>query len=252
MAVSRREIVHRIETIVFEEQRSIRRDVAATQGGLNFSSTAINELTRVIIAGMRRANARIVDEVCTSAGNEARKFADEISELAKALRVRVIGLYRQQLMSDRVQASPEEVVRACKRLSQVLRRECDDMIGDVRNRAVLLSPDLVVQSRVPTEVTSVQTIRKGRPNTQSLDISALPKLLLEVRSAIGASHIDRMRQRALQRQITAIEALANRPNAHQGMLITMVRRLPPALKIVRLEEAEILVENFIRKCSTLP
>jgi HPt (histidine-containing phosphotransfer) domain-containing protein len=90
------------------------------------------------------------------------------------------------------------------------------------------------------------------PNTQSLDISALPKLLLEVRSAIGASHIDRMRQRALQRQITAIEALANRPNAHQGMLITMVRRLPPALKIARLEEAESLVENFIRKCSTLP
>jgi hypothetical protein len=176
----------------------------------------------------------------------------KISEPAKALRVRVVGLYRQQLMSDRVQASPEEIVEACKRLSQVLRRECDEMIGDVRKRAVRLSPDLVEQSRVATEATSAQAIRKESPNTQNLDIGALPKLLLEVRSAIGASHMDRMRQRALQRQITAIEVFAKRRNVHQGMLISMVRCLPPALKIARLEEAEDLVENFLRKSSTLP
>jgi hypothetical protein len=81
MAVSRREIVHRIETIISEEQRSIRRDVAAARRGLNFSSTAINEVARVITAGMRRANARIVDEVCTTTRNETSKFADEISEV---------------------------------------------------------------------------------------------------------------------------------------------------------------------------
>jgi hypothetical protein len=72
-------------------------------------------------------------------------------------------------------------------------------------------------------------------------------MLSEVRRLIGAARIDSTRRRALIHQITAIEAFAERPNPHQAMLLSMVKRLPPALKMVRLDIVGRLVESFIER-----
>jgi hypothetical protein len=72
-------------------------------------------------------------------------------------------------------------------------------------------------------------------------------MLSEVRSLIGAARIDNAQRRALIHQIAAIEAFAKRPNPHQAMLLSMVKRLPPALKMVRLNMAGSLVESCIEQ-----
>ena len=68
---------------------------------------------------------------------------------------------------------------------------------------------------------------------------------------IGAARINNTRRQALIHQITAIEAFAERPNPHQAMLLSMVKRLPPALKMVRLNMAGSLVESFIEQPETI-
>ena len=66
------------------------------------------------------------------------------------------------------------------------------------------------------------------------------------RSAIPSGvWIDRARRRALLREIAAIEAFLQRENPHRAMLLRMVRRLPPALKMVRLDKAARSVESVI-------
>jgi len=59
------------------------------------------------------------------------------------------------------------------------------------------------------------------------------------------ARIDNNRRPALVHQIAAIEAFAKRPNPYQATFLSMVKRLLPALKMVRLDLAADLVESFI-------
>jgi hypothetical protein len=83
------------------------------------------------------------------------------------------------------------------------------------------------------------------PPHQGVDLARLPTLLSEVRDSLGGRWIDGARRRALLREIAAIEAFLQRENPHRGMLLGMVRRLPPALKMVRLDKAARSVESVI-------
>jgi hypothetical protein len=87
--------------------------------------------------------------------------------------------------------------------------------------------------------------RKRPPPDQSIDLARLQTLLSEVRISLGAVRIDRAGRRALLREIAAIEAFVQRENPHRGMLLSMVRRLPPALKMVQLNKAARSVESVI-------
>ena len=80
---------------------------------------------------------------------------------------------------------------------------------------------------------------------QSVDLARLPTLLSEVRDSLWGVWIDRARRQALLREIAAIEAFLQRENPHRAMLLRMVRRLPPALKMVRLDKAARSVESVI-------
>jgi hypothetical protein len=97
----------------------------------------------------------------------------------------------------------------------------------------------------PTLVGPVETSRKRPPPGQSIDLARLSTLLAEVRNSLGEVWIDRVRRRALLREISAIEAFVQRENPNQSMLWSMVRRLPPALKMVRLDKAARSVENVM-------
>ena len=70
-------------------------------------------------------------------------------------------------------------------------------------------------------------------------------MLSEFRSLIGAAWIDNTRRPALLHQIAAIKAFAEPPNPYRAMLLSMVKRLLPALKMVRLDLAAGVVESFI-------
>jgi hypothetical protein len=97
----------------------------------------------------------------------------------------------------------------------------------------------------PTLLGPVETSRKRPPPGQSIDLARLPALLSEVRNSLGEVLIDRARHRALLREIAAIEAFVQRENPNRGMLWSMVRRLPPALKMVKLDKAARSVESVI-------
>ena len=86
---------------------------------------------------------------------------------------------------------------------------------------------------------------KRPPLQQSIDLARLPTLLSEVRNSLWGVWIDRARRQALLREIAAIEAFLQRENPHRAMLLRMVRRLPPALKMVRLDKAARSVESVI-------
>ena len=97
----------------------------------------------------------------------------------------------------------------------------------------------------PIPVGPVEMPPKRPPPGQSIDLARLPTLLSEVRNSLGEVWIDRARRRALLREIAAIEAFLQRENPNRGMLWSMVRRLPPALKMVRLDKAARSVESAI-------
>jgi hypothetical protein len=101
---------------------------------------------------------------------------------------------------------------------------------------ILVDPILVGPVEMPPE---------RPPPHQGIDLARLPTLLSEVRISLGDVWIDRARRRALLREIAAIEAFLERENPHRGMLLRMVRRLPPALKMVRLDKAARSVESVI-------
>jgi len=166
--------------------------------------------------------------------------------VAKHLRIRMIGFYRQRLMSDDGLLAPDEIIRACSDLSEVLHNICNEMVEDViyRSRPLPSSslpggPDLAAVGQIET--------RKIIRQAQCIDLDKLATMLSEVRSLIGAARIDNTRRQALIHQIAAIETFAKRPNPHQAILLSMVRRLPPALKMVRLNMAGSLVESFIEQ-----
>ena len=248
MAIDRRYLLNRIEGIGFEEQRSIRTEVDAEffKKDLRSSPSLTSGSARAIAVGVRRATARIAEETWTIAEKEAPRFAADAGRVAKHLRIRMIGFYRQRLMSDDGLLAPDEIIRACSDLSEVLHNICNEMVEDViyRSRPLPSSslpggPDLAAVGQIET--------RKIIRQAQCIDLDKLATMLSEVRSLIGAARIDNTQRRALIHQIAAIETFAKRPNPHQAILLSMVRRLPPALKMVRLNMAGSLVESFIEQ-----
>ena len=102
--------------------------------------------------------------------------------------------------------------------------------------------------RVPRRegaVGRVETPHRIVRQSQCIVLDELATILSEFRSLIGAPWIDNNRRPALVHQIAAIEAFAKRPNPYQATFLSMVKRLLPALKMVRLDLAADLVESFI-------
>ena len=253
MAIDRRYLLSRIEEIGFEEQRSIRTEVDAKffNRDLRTSPSLVSGSAQAIAVGVRRATARIAEETWTIGEKEAPRFAADARRVAKHLRIRMIGFYRQRLMSDDGLLAPEEIIRACSDLSEVLHNICNEMVEDVIYRSRPLPSSSMPGGPDLEAVGQVETPRKIVRQAQCIDLDKLPTMLSEVRSLIGAARIDNTRRRALIHQITAIEAFAERPNPHQAMLLSMVKRLPPALKMVRLNMAGSLVESFIEQPETI-
>jgi hypothetical protein len=254
MAVDRRHLLGRIEEIAFEEQRSIRAavDAAFFTPGWRIGPSLTSGSARAIAAGVRRATARIADEIWAIAEIGAPGFAADARRVAKHLRIRMVGYYRQRLMSDEGPWKPEEIIAACRELSGTLHDICNEMVDDVMYRSTPLpsaplpeAPELVAFGPAAAP-RSIPGQAPGR-QAQGIDLDALPTVLSEIRKSIAAAPIDAARRRALVRQIAAIEAFMERPNPHRGMLLSMVRRLPPALKLARLDMAGSFVESFIEQ-----
>ena len=450
MAVDSRHLLDRLEEMAFEEQRAIRAEVDTAFFKPDWRSCPIliSASAVAIAAGLRRATARIADEAWAVAEKKDPVFTAHAVQVATHLRIRMVGYYRQRLMSDRGGWSPEVIVKACGDLSETLRHICDKMVDQMARRSrplpSALLPDLsclapagrgaadpeaphreVVDSAPPAPATLVPpaTTTAGRlsppqlspqrplrqnpfrrrpllpipappgrttaasaapiigplasrapasaapgiapfiivapapvaplpaaalpeapvaavpaiaaplseaaamsmplaavpvleasvpavsdpaasfrappapvvlaaeaselleapevpgpasfagegasptpagptpaglilvgpvemppkrpPPHQSIDLARLPTLLSEVRDSLWGVWIDRARRRTLLREIAAIEAFLQRENPHRAMLLQMVRRLPPALKMVRLDKAARSVESVI-------
>ena len=130
MAIDRRYLLSRIEEIGFEEQRSIRTEVDAEffKKDLRSSPSLTSGSARAIAVGVRRATARIAEETWTIAEKEAPRFAADARRVAKHLRIRMVGFYRQRLMSDDGVLTPEDIMRACQELSDVVHNICLSLI----------------------------------------------------------------------------------------------------------------------------
>ena len=450
MAVDCRHLLDRLEEMAFEEQRAIRAEVDAAffKPGWRSSPGLISASAVAIAAGLCRATARIADEALAVAEKKDPVFTADVGKVAAHLRIRMVGYYRQRLMSDRGGWSPEVTVKACGDLSETLSHICDKMVDQLAHRPMPLPPALlpdlpgpapagrgaagpeapcreaagsappalaalvppatttagrlspphlspqrplrqnpfrrrpllpipappgrataasaapvigplapgapasaapgiapliiaapapaaplpaaalpeapvaaapaiaaplseaaamsmplaaapVLEAPVPAApvpaasvraasapvvlaaeapeplgapevlgpasfagegaspthagptpagpilVGPVEMLPKRPPPHQSIDLARLPTLLSEVRNSLGEVWIDRARRRALLREIAAIEAFLQRENPHRAMLLRMVRRLPPALKMVRLDKAARSVESVI-------
>jgi len=253
MAIDRLYLLSRTEEIEFEEQRSIRREVDAEffKQGWRGSPSLVAGSARVIAIGVRRTTARIAEETWTIAEKEAPRFAADARKVAKHLRTRMVDFYRQRLMSDDGQLTPEDIMRACQELSEVLHNICNEMVDDLIYRSKPLPSSSLPERSDLDPFGPAETPRKIVRQAQCIDLDKLSTMLSEVRSLIRAARIDNTRRRALIHQIAAIEAFAERPNPHQAMLLSMMKRLPPALKMVRLDMAGSLVESFIEQPETV-
>ena len=213
MAADRRALVSRIEEIVFDEQRAIRQEVDAEffPHGWTRSPELLSASARVIAVGVGRAVARIADEIWMRAETEAPGFAADANRAAKHLRIRMVGFYRQRLMSGDDLSTPDETVRACRELSWDLHDICNRMVDDViyRSKPLAASP---LPKAPGLDARAAETPRRIRRQVGAIDLNRLPSTLSEVRSSIGASLIDKVRRRALLHQLEAIEAFARRPN----------------------------------------
>jgi hypothetical protein len=253
MLVDRSQVSWRIEKITYQEHIFLLREVAAVDAqffgqGLGYSPAWMSERAHVITLGVRRACALIADEVRTIAAEEAPELAAEAGTLLGRLSARFVSLHRQRLMSGRGPTTPAEVDGACNHLADVVLRECKDVIDDLTYRAApsinlgpLLNPDIYAGGLV---------VVGGRDAVQQsllIDIGALLTILSEVRSSIGPLRMDTARRRALFKQIGAIEDFAQRPKPHQGILLGMVTRLAPMLKMARAVEATEMIEDFLKR-----
>jgi hypothetical protein len=254
MLVDRTHVSWRIEKITFREHISILREVAAVDAqffgqGRGYSSAWMSERAHVITLGVRRACAMIADEVRTIAAEDAPEFAAEAGAWIGRLSARFVSLHRQRLMSGRGPATPAEVEEACNHLADVLLRECKNVIDEQltyrpvasTNPGTLLMPDISTARLVV--VGGRDTVRQS----PLIDVGALLTILYEVRSSIGPLRMDPARRRALFKQIEALEDFAQRPKPHQGMLLGMVTRLAPMLKMARAIEATEIVEDFLKR-----
>src|SRR5215475_13197807 len=112
MAVDRRHLLDHLEEMAFEEQRAIRAEVDAAffKPGWCSSPDLIFASAVAIAAGLRRATARIADEAWAVTEKRDAEFLADASQVAKRLRIRLVGYYRQRLMSSRDAWSPEVTV----------------------------------------------------------------------------------------------------------------------------------------------
>ena len=219
-------------------KNSILKDVAAVDakffdhGERNIPGW-MSERARAIVVGVRRAGAKMADEVWATAAEEAPEFAHEAGTWARRLSARMVGRHRQRLVFGRGLATPAEAVEACKHLSEVLRKECGAIVADLQRRSVPLAPPVKLAGSNFNAASFIEVPPRAVQQAYRLDISALLTMLSEVRSAIQVSRIDAARRGMLTDQIAAIEAFAKRSGPHQGILLRMMRRLPPALKTAR-------------------
>jgi hypothetical protein len=142
MAVDRRDLLDRLEEIAFEEQRAIRAEVDAAffKPGWRSNPGLISASAIAIAAGLRRATARIADGAWAAAEKKDSVFTANAGQVARHLRIRMVGYYRQRLMSDRGKWSPEVTVKACGDLSETLRHICDEMGDHLARRFKPLLP----------------------------------------------------------------------------------------------------------------
>jgi hypothetical protein len=422
MPFDRRQLLSRLEKMAFDEQRAIRAEVDAVlfKPGWRSSPDLISMSAVTIAAGLRRATARIANEAWAVAEKKDRVSIADAVQVAKHLRIRMVGYYRQRLMSDRASWSPEVTVKACRDLSETLRHICEEMLDQLARGTAPLPPALlldipdiasagrgaagpeaalhksvgsallppaalvplapttprrlslqhlfpqrplrqnpfrqhpsltipaspgaaaaasaepidatstiiaaplppsgaaaiaasvpaaplseasailmplaaapVLEAAVPAPVPSaplaaafvpvalapeapwslgasgapspsssagdaaspappgftpvdpIEVLRKRTPPDRNIDLARLRTVLSEVHNSLGSVWIDCARRRVMLREIAAIEAFLQRKNPHRGMLLGMVRRLPPALKMVRLDEAARSVESLI-------
>jgi hypothetical protein len=253
MLVDRSQVSWRIERITYQEHISLLREVAAVDAqffgqGLGYSPAWMSERARVITLGVRRACAMIADEVRTIAAEDAREFAAEAGAWIGRLSTRFVSLHRQRLMSGRGPAPPAEVEGACNHLADVLLRECKDVIDELTYMPVApTSPGTLSKPDINTASLVVVGGRDTVRQSPLIDVGALLTILFEVRSSIGPLRMDTVRQRALFKQIEAIEKFAQRPKPHQGTLLGLVTRLAPMLKMARAVEATEIVEDFLKR-----
>src|ERR1700704_4974426 len=113
MAIDSRHLLDRLEEMAFAEQRAIRAEVDAAffKPGWHSSPILISESAVAIAAGRRRATTRIADEACAAAEKKDPVFTADAVQVATHLRIRMVSYYRQRLMSDRGEWSPEVIVK---------------------------------------------------------------------------------------------------------------------------------------------
>jgi len=145
MAVDCRHLLNRLEEMAFEEQRAIRAEVDAAFfiPGWRSSPDLISASAVAIAAGLRRVTARIADEAWAVAEKKDPVFMADAGKVAAHLRIRMVGYYRQRLMSDRGGWSPEVTVKACGDLSETLSHICDKMVDQLAHRSMPLPPALL-------------------------------------------------------------------------------------------------------------
>ena len=253
MVVDHSYVSRRIEKITYDEQGSILQDVVAVDAqffehGDRNSPAWMSERARVIILGVRRACAIVADEVRTIAAEDAPEFAAEAGTWTGRLSARLVSLHRQRLMSGKVQATPAEVEAACSYLADALLGECKDVVDDLTYRPVPTTiPDPLPDLDINVGSLVVAGGRDVIGQVQRINVGALLAIMSEVRRSIETLRIETARRGALFDQIKAVEAFAARPQPHQAMVLALVRRLPPVLKMVGAEDARELVEGFMKQ-----
>ena len=157
MAVDSRRLLDRLEEMAFEEQRAIRAEVDAAffKPGWSSSPILISASAVAIADGLCRATARIADEAWAAAEKKDPAFTADAGQVATHLRIRMVSYYRQRLMSDRGEWSPEVIVKACGDLSETLCHICDKMVDRLARRSRPLPP-------APAALVSPATTTAGR------------------------------------------------------------------------------------------
>jgi hypothetical protein len=251
MVVDHSNVSRRIEKITFDEQRSILQDVVAVDaqffehGGAN-SPAWMLERAGVIILGVRRACAIVADEVRTIAAEDAAEFAAEAGTWTGRLSAHWVSLHREQLVSGKVQATPEEVEASCSYLADALLGECKEVVDDLAYGPLpTATPASPPNLDINPSRLAVVAGRDVTGQAQRINIGALLEIMSEVRRSIETLRIETALRGALIDRIKAVEAFAARPQPHQAMLLALVKCLPPALRMVGAKDAREMVEGFI-------
>jgi hypothetical protein len=245
-------VSRRIEKITYDEQGGILQEAAALdmqffEHGGGDSAAWRSERAGVIAAGVRRAGVMIAEEARTLAAEEAPEFAAEAGTWIRRLSARLVSRHRQQLMSRKGQATSAEVEEACSQLADALLTQCKEVIDDLTYMPMPSTmPDPLADQEINAGSLAIVGRKDAIQQAQRLDVGALLIIMSEVRSSVATLRIDPPRRGTLIHQIAAIEAFAERPMPHEGMLLGLVKRLVPMLKMARAEEATEIVAEFLK------